>query len=128
MAYQRHDRLLSEIAVSQQLQGERINRLENKLDALERDLTGADQMTKFVTLPTVGPPDGLRIFDRRSTSPFCSLGRRRRPSSRDLPSISTSDSSSGDSLASEFRGGSCDFGGDSLNGLDAMDRLGSGLY
>ena len=40
MAYQRHDRLLSEIAVSQQLQGERINRLENKLDALERDLRG----------------------------------------------------------------------------------------
>lgn len=38
MAYQRHDRLLSEIAISQQLQGERINRLENKLDALERDL------------------------------------------------------------------------------------------
>ena len=40
MAYQRHDRLLSEIAISQKLQGERINRLENKLDSLERDLRG----------------------------------------------------------------------------------------
>ena len=39
-AYSRHDRMLSEISVSQQLQGERINRLEGKLDQLERDLRG----------------------------------------------------------------------------------------
>jgi hypothetical protein len=39
-AYSRHDRMLSEISVSQQLQGERINRLEGKIDQMERDLRG----------------------------------------------------------------------------------------
>ena len=40
VAYSRHDRMLSEISVSQQLQGERINRLEGKIDQMERDLRG----------------------------------------------------------------------------------------
>ena len=39
-AYSRHDRMLSEISISQQLQGERINRLEGKIDQMERDLRG----------------------------------------------------------------------------------------
>ena len=39
-AYSRHDRMLSEVSVSQQLQGERINRLEGKIDQMERDLRG----------------------------------------------------------------------------------------
>tara|TARA_R100000655_G_scaffold28617_2_gene58116 strand:+ start:316 stop:537 length:222 start_codon:yes stop_codon:yes gene_type:complete len=37
-AYSRHDRLLSEVSVSQTLHSERLNRLENKIDMLERDL------------------------------------------------------------------------------------------
>ena len=37
-AYSRHDRLLSEVAVSQTLHAERLNRRESKIDLLERDL------------------------------------------------------------------------------------------
>ena len=37
-AYSNHDRMLSEVTAIQKLQGERIGRLEDKLDQLERDL------------------------------------------------------------------------------------------
>ena len=41
-AYSEHDRKISEVTAVQKLQGERIGRLEDKLDQLERDLRGRD--------------------------------------------------------------------------------------
>ncbi len=42
-AYSEHDRKISEVTAVQKLQGERIGRLEDKLDQLERDLRERDR-------------------------------------------------------------------------------------